>query len=145
MKETIMSTPFQRAEQLFFRSLNSVVEPAVRSGLLSPRLTPSTLIVLESTGFKSGQQRRTPLWSIGLGKYRLVSTFRGDRSFWVKNLQKQPEAAFYLGGKRYDTQSVVFAPGVKFDADGLPLAVQGLTKLFTRAADRGMAVALLLP
>ena len=136
---------FSKFEQRLFRAINAVAEPAIRKGVGSSHWLGASLLVLESTGFKSGQQRRTPLWSIGLGKYRLVSTFRGDRSFWVKNLQKQPEAAFYLGGKRYDTQSVVFAPGVKFDADGLPLAVQGLTKVFTRAAERGMAVALLLP
>ena len=42
----------QRLERNFFRALNSVVEPAVRRGLGSPRLAPSTLIVLESTGYR---------------------------------------------------------------------------------------------
>ena len=89
-----MNANFTTLERNFFRRLNSVVEPAVRRGIASSRLTPASLIVLETTGFKSGKQRRTPLWSIGLGRYRIVSTVRGDRSFWIRNLQKEPKGSF---------------------------------------------------
>ncbi len=50
----------QKLEREFFRMLNRVVEPAVRKGIGSPRFVPGGLILLESTGHKSGQTRRTP-------------------------------------------------------------------------------------
>lgn len=53
----------------------------MRSGVASPTLLPGALVVLESIGFKTGARRRTPLMS-----FRIVSTVRGERSFWVKNL-----------------------------------------------------------
>ena len=91
---SIMSR-WQRLERDFFRALNSVVEPAVRRGVASPRYTPGSLIVLESTGFKSGQQRRTPLAALRLGRYILVGTARGNRSFWPRNLANEPEVTYY--------------------------------------------------
>lgn len=66
-----------KLEQAVFRRLNAVVEPAVRSGIGSTTLAPASLIVLETVGSKSGLRRRTtPLWSIKLGRYRVVSTAR---------------------------------------------------------------------
>jgi hypothetical protein len=134
-----------RYEQQIFRAVNSVAEPAIRRGVASSRFFPASLLVLESTGFKSGQQRRTPLWSVGLGKYRLVSTARGTKSFWVKNLQKSATAAFYLGGKRYEAQPVVFAPGGADTKAELPWPVNRLAGLFEYCAERGLAVAILAP
>ena len=48
-------------ERNLFRSVNALVEPAVRRGVASSCLLPVSMIVLESTGFKSGSPRRTPL------------------------------------------------------------------------------------
>jgi deazaflavin-dependent oxidoreductase (nitroreductase family) len=137
---------FAKLERNFFRYLNAVVEPAVRHGIGSPRFTPASLIVLETTGFKSGQQRRTPLWSLRLGRYRLISTARGKRSFWVKNLQKDPEVSFYLGGRRRDAEAIVFAPGAaEADTGDLPRVLQGLARLLAPYTRRGWAFALLPP
>ena len=141
-----MSTPFQRAEQLFFRSLNSVVEPAVRSGLLSPRLTPSTLIVLESTGFKSGQTRRTPLLANRFGRFLIVSTVRGDKSFWVKNLAKDGDVSFFLGGRERSAQALVLRPGASQPSTStLPRPLQALVQLLSRLTEHGWAFAVLVP
>ncbi len=141
-----MDIDFTTLERNFFRRLNSVVEPAVRRGIASSRLTPASLIVLETTGFKSGKQRRTPLWSIGLGRYRIVSTVRGDRSFWIRNLQKEPKGSFYLGGKRRQAEALVITP----DADPVPSSVlppvlAQLTRVLRRFADRGLSFAVLVP
>jgi deazaflavin-dependent oxidoreductase (nitroreductase family) len=106
-----MSISISGFEQKFFRKINDVVEPLVSSGVGSPAWTPVSLIVLESTGFKSGQPRRTPLWSVRLGRYRLISTARGNRSFWVKNLQKSPEVTYSLDGKAVSSDAIVIAPG----------------------------------
>ena len=141
-----MSTSFAKIEKSVFRSLNSWVEPAVRKGIGSPTFTPASLIVLETIGFKSGAQRRTPLWTVRLGRYRVVSTARGDRSFWVKNLLKQPRVSYYLGGKRRETNAIVFAGNAAHQiSPELPLMIRGLSTLFSRYAEKGWAFAILVP
>jgi hypothetical protein len=55
-----MPTRFGKLEKTIFRALNAVVEPAVRKGIGSPRFSPAGLIVLETTGFKSGQPLQPP-------------------------------------------------------------------------------------
>jgi deazaflavin-dependent oxidoreductase (nitroreductase family) len=141
-----MTSHFEKFEQKLFRSLNSVVEPAVRRGFGSPTLAPASLIVLETTGFKSGEQRRTPLWSVRLGRYRIVSTARGKRSFWVKNMQQQPKVSYYLGGRRRDSDAVVIAEGMAPEkTDILNPFMQKLAVIFSRYAHQGWAFAILVP
>ena len=62
-----MAAAISRFEQQFFRRINGVVEPLVSRGVGSPSWTLASLIVLESSGLKSGQTRRTPRWSFRLG------------------------------------------------------------------------------
>ena len=133
-------------EQKVFRGLNSVVEPAVRRGFGSPTLAPVSLIVLETVGFKSGLRRRTPLWSFRLGRYRIVSTARGERSFWVKNLLQQPQVRYYLGGRRRDSQAIVIAEGApQHSAAALTPVMRKVTEVFARFASSGWAFAILAP
>ena len=130
-------------EQQFFRALNSVVEPAVRRGIFSTRLVPTTLIVLESTGYISGEARRTPLFCQQFGRYVLISTGRGRRSFWVRNLQKQPDITYFLGGKAYSATATVIAPEDTDGLDELPVLLQALLKPLKRLTDKGWAFAIL--
>jgi deazaflavin-dependent oxidoreductase (nitroreductase family) len=83
----------------FFRFVNRWVEPQIRAGLGSPRLVPGGLIVLETTGRKSGRRARIPLVATRLQGYVLVGTFRGKRSQWAKNLAAHPEVRFWMGGR----------------------------------------------
>jgi deazaflavin-dependent oxidoreductase (nitroreductase family) len=141
-----MTSTFAKLEQSLFRSLNAVVEPAVRKGIGSSALTPASLIVLETVGFKSGQQRRTPLWSICLGRYRVISTARGDRSFWVKNLQKQPKVRYYVGGKVRESKAIVIAPGTaRQKSQRFTPVMRQLVKIFSRLSQAGWAFAILVP
>lgn len=143
MMASISSAGF---EQKFFRKLNAVVEPAVRRGFASPRLLPGGLIVLESTGFKSGQQRRTPLLSFQVGRYRIVSTVRGGRSFWVRNLMQQSKVSYFLGGKRREADAIVILDGKT--VSGVPPSMPFLGKLVSliaRVTKDGVAVAILVP
>ena len=133
-------------ERDFFRSLNRVVEPAVRLGVGSPRWLPAGLIVLESTGFKSGLKRRTPLWSLRLGRYTMVSTVRGDRSFWVKNLSKRPAVRFWRGGREIPARAFVVAPGKTFRRPtSLPAWLRELTAQLQPLTQKGWAFAILSP
>ena len=136
----------QQFERDFFRALNSVVEPAVRRGLLSNRIAPSSLIVLESTGYLSGKSRRTPLLSNRIGRYRLISTVRGERSFWVKNLQAQPQVQYFIGGQERSSEALVIGPQFTSQAlEELPAYLSPLTAALKKLAQRGWAFALLSP
>lgn len=137
---------WKRLEREFFRRLNGVVEPVVRAGVGSPTRLPAALIVLETTGFRSGKRRRTPLWSLGLGRYRLVATARGERSFWVKNLGARPRAGFYLGGERRESEAIVIAPGFdNVDEWELNAPFGRLAKALIDVSRRGWAFAVLVP
>jgi hypothetical protein len=134
----------QTLERDFFRTLNRYVEPAVRAGLLSPRYAPGTMIVLETTGFKTGATRRTPLLATRLGRYVFISTVRGNRSFWVKNLQKDASARYYLGGKAIEAEAFLVAPGVQNLRPGsLPSAIEKITDLLAGFTANGWAFAVL--
>lgn len=133
-------------EQRFFRGLNGVVEPLVRSGVGSPARLPAGLIVLETTGFRSGKKRRTPLWSLRLGRYRLVATARGERSFWVRNLGARSNNRFYVGGELRKSEAIVIAPGFdNVDEWELNAVFAALAQKLSDFAQRGWAFALLVP
>jgi hypothetical protein len=76
-----MKTTRLKLERNFFRTLNRFVEPAVRKGVLSPRYAPLGLILLESTGYKSGAARNTPLLATRVGNYTFISTVRDKSPF----------------------------------------------------------------
>src|SRR5437870_7904528 len=91
--------------------LNRLVEPRVRAGWGSPRLAPGGLIVLETTGRRTGRRSRTPLAATRLHNYVIVSTFRGERSQWMKNAAANPDVRYWLGGRPREARAVVLAPG----------------------------------
>jgi deazaflavin-dependent oxidoreductase (nitroreductase family) len=139
-----MTTTRQKLERNFFRTLNRFVEPAVRKGVLSPRYAPVGLIVLESIGYKSGSVRSTPLLATRVGNYTFISTVRGKKSFWVRNLQKQPDISFYMGGRVKKAKSYVFTPESDFSArDALPPVIAGIANVLARRGAEGWAFAVL--
>lgn len=133
-------------EQKLFRALNAFVEPAVRRGIGSPTLLPGALVVLESTGFKSGTRRRTPLVSLRVGRYRIVSTVRGERSFWVKNLLQQSDVSYFLGGERRRARAIVLVDGEETTLDeSCPRFLRALVALLATRARNGTAIVVLVP
>jgi hypothetical protein len=141
-----MSKYRQIVEREFFRMLNRVVEPAVRKGLGSPRFVPGGLIVLESEGFKTGATRRTPLVATRLAGYVFVSTVRADRSFWIRNLQKQPRITYYLGGKPRQAKAFVMMPGKRYQRPkSLPSFIGKITDFLAPYTRAGWAFAVLMP
>ncbi len=92
--------------QSVFRALNSVLLPAVRSGVASPLPVGLGLVVVETTGRKSGLSRQVPLVAFRAGDDITVSTVRSD-SQWLANLEASPEAAVWRNGVRRDVTATV--------------------------------------
>ena len=141
-----MAVNKQKLEREFFRMLNRVVEPAVRKGVGSPRFVPGGLIVLETIGFKSGIMRRTPLVATRFGGCVFISTFRADRSFWLKNLQKNPRVLYYLGGKARDARAFVITGEKRYRKPKfLPNSVGKITDFLAPYTRAGLSFAVLVP
>jgi len=110
-----------RAEVECYRALNAVIERAVRAGCGSPGLFPSGFVVVETVGEKSGRPRRVPLLATLLDGCLFVSTLRGARAQWVRNLRAAPEARYWVGGSVHLGRARLFIPGEpRPDTTGLP-------------------------
>jgi deazaflavin-dependent oxidoreductase (nitroreductase family) len=139
-----MTATRKKLERDLFRTLNRFVEPAVRKGILSPKCAPVGLILLETIGFKSGRERSTPLLAAHVGDYTIVSTVRGKQSFWVKNLQAQPDISFYKGGRLKKARSVVITSETDPEAlDSLPWVIAEITNALLGGGAKGLALAVL--
>jgi len=133
-------------EAEFFRMLNRIVEPRVRAGWGSPRLAPGGLVVLETKGRRTGRRSRVPLAAMQLRDHVVVSTFRGDRSQWVKNAQANPEVRYWLRGRPRQARAVVLSPnGNDPDLRSLPAPLRLLARFLQPYTCAGWAFALLLP
>ena len=71
-----------------FRVLNAVVRPSIRRGFGSPCLAPWGLVVLEHKGRRTGRTYESPLLALRIGRRVVVTTYRKERSQWVRNLEE---------------------------------------------------------
>jgi deazaflavin-dependent oxidoreductase (nitroreductase family) len=111
----------EHAETAFFRTLNAFMEPLIMAGYAAPVFWPTGMIVLETTGARSGLPSRAPLLGTIVDGCVFVSTLRGSRCQWVRNLRARPEVRYWLGGREHRGRARLFAPGARLPAsDGFP-------------------------
>jgi deazaflavin-dependent oxidoreductase (nitroreductase family) len=133
-------------EEQFFRMLNRIIEPHVRAGWAAPRMVPGGLVVVETTGRRTGRRSRVPLAATHIRDYVVVSTFRGVRSQWVKNLSANPETRYWMRGRARKAKAVVVAPGRHApDTRGLPSLMRWLVTALVPYTHAGWAFAILAP
>ncbi|MEO1060206.1 MAG: nitroreductase/quinone reductase family protein [Actinomycetota bacterium] len=89
-----------------FRALNSVVVPAVRRGVGSPLPVGVGLVLLETTGRRSGKVREVPLVGFRVLDRVAVSTVRSD-SQWLRNLEADADGGVWTWGRRRDVRADV--------------------------------------
>ena len=110
-------------ETEFYRTLDTILRPIASSGVAAPGVSPVGLIVLETTGWRSGRSHRTPVLATALGDRLLVSTYRGRRSHWVQNLLRDPDLRYWTGAEPHAATACVVAPDAELpDGDSLPQA-----------------------
>jgi deazaflavin-dependent oxidoreductase (nitroreductase family) len=122
-------------ESEFFRTLNALVEPAVRAGFAAPGLLPTGLVLLETTGARSRAPRRVPLLATVLEGCVFLGTVRGDRSQWLRNLRAEPRVRYWLAGREHRGTALVFAEGAPRPAtDRLPPLARAVAEGLVPAA-----------
>ena len=72
--------------------LNPVVKGAVRAGIPLPGIA-----IIETTGSKSGQPRRTPVGKAVEGDTLWVVAEHGHKAAWVRNIKADPRVRVRLG------------------------------------------------
>ena len=130
------------------RKLNARVEPRIRSGFGSSGLFPAGLIVLETTGRRSGQTHRTPLAaSVAPGGYLWISTMLGNRANWLRNAHANSDVRYWLGGRAREGRALVSAPGyAPPDLNDLPpFARWGATRALRISQALGLGVVIIVP
>jgi len=134
------------AEIQFFRLLNQLLEPHIRAGWASPRFVPGGLIVLETRGRRSGRRARVPLAAIRIDGHVVVSTFRGDRSQWVRNAAANPQVRYWLRGRPRTARALVLSSRRRpRGRHKLPAAVRWLMRALLPYTYAGWAFAVLAP
>lgn len=140
-----MNTP-PSLETRLFRAINGVAEPAIRAGFGSPCLWPTGLIVLETTGRRSGRPFRVPVAVSLWGRMIIASTVRGSSSQWLKNVAATPTLRYWLAGREHEADAIVFSPGVPLpDVDAMPVLLRPLVPGLSMLSALGMGFAVLIP
>lgn len=91
----------------WFMSINSFFLRLSR-GRVGSKLGTQTILILHTTGRKSGEDRAIPIAYFDYeGKYLIVASNWGKdkNAEWYLNLKKQPRAMLEVKGKRIDVQS----------------------------------------
>jgi len=126
--------------------LNRIVEPQIRAGFASPRLVPNGLVVVETTGRKSGRVSRTPLAATRILDHIVVGTFRGGRSHWVQNLAAHPETRFWLSGRPRAAKAFVLQAGDRAQTPrSFPVPLRWTADFLRPYTRAGWAFAILAP
>ena len=91
-----------------FAHINPIVEPLARSSWSGPRLIGPGLILLETTGRRSGELRQRPLLSWRVGSTVIAGTVR-SKSDWIANLRADPQSRVWLDGAPTDVDATIIA------------------------------------
>jgi F420H(2)-dependent quinone reductase len=143
-----MNTTCSNLERAFFGLVNSFVEPLVRAGFGSPCFLSIGAVVVEVAGRKTRRLINVPLMAMALGDHLIISTARGKRSQWIRNLAANPEVQYWKGGKPRRAHAFVFRNADE-RPDGFerqPLPIRQISSLVAPWMHQsGLAFAILAP
>ena len=90
----------ERKRKLSTLLTTKVVNPGVRF-MLEKGIGPKSVALLETTGRKSGQPRRTPVGNGLRGEHFWIVTEHGRRAAYVKNIAADPRVREKVGRRWY--------------------------------------------
>ena len=138
--------PLATIERDFYRTLNAALGPWLLAGVGPPGLFPVGLVLIETTGRLSGQPRRNPVAARLIEGHLIVSTVRGSRSQWMRNLQAAPVVRAWISGEPRDFSARVWPPNQPWTVPPeLPPAVRAALHAALPFTALGLTVALLAP
>jgi F420H(2)-dependent quinone reductase len=126
-----------------FSALNRLVEPGVRAGFGSLWIFPVGLIVLETTGRKTGLPQRVPLLAAMIAGLVVVSTVRVQQSQWLRNALEDPEVRYWVRGQELHGRAIVVMSGYDV-SEPLDDEARCLVEALRPAAAFGAAFVILL-
>ena len=86
----------ERKRRLSTLLTTKVVNPGVRF-MLERGIAPKSVALLETTGRKSGQPRRTPVGNGLRGEHFWIVTEHGRRAAYVRNIEANPRVRVKVG------------------------------------------------
>lgn len=87
------------------------------------RVIGRLILLLSTTGRKSGLKRVTPLQYERIGSDYYLGSARGLKADWVRNIQSNPQVEIRVGAERFEGQAEVVADPKRF-ADFLEVRLQ---------------------
>jgi hypothetical protein len=126
-----------------FSALNRLVEPGVQAGFGSLWILPVGLIVLETTGRKTGLPQRVPLLAAMMAGHVVVSTVRIQESLWLRNALEDPEVRYWVRGQVLRGRAIVVLSG-RDVSEPLDDEARCLVEALRPAAALGAAFVILL-
>jgi deazaflavin-dependent oxidoreductase (nitroreductase family) len=128
--ETSAATSLSQLQADFFSGLNSVVEPYLRAGFGTPGFCANGIVLLETTGRKTGRIINVPLMAISIGDVVIVSTVRARRSQWIRNVSANPEVRIWLRGRARRARAFVIGDGARTtDRALMPLHARAIASM----------------
>lgn len=89
--------------------MNAVVIPAVKAGVGSPPPVGVGLVVVETTGRRSGLAREVPLVALRWGNRLRVGTAR-DNAQWTRNAAADPAVSVWVCGRKRPATAKLLGP-----------------------------------
>jgi deazaflavin-dependent oxidoreductase (nitroreductase family) len=145
--ETSSATSLSQFEADFFAGVNSVIVPFLRAGFGTPGPCANGIVLLETTGRKSGNTINVPLLAASLGDVVILSTARARRSQWIRNVAANPEVSYWLHGRARKARAFVIGDGERGEARAqMPLRVRAIASmLYPLTITDAVAFAVLMP
>jgi deazaflavin-dependent oxidoreductase (nitroreductase family) len=121
-----MTEQFPDAEMVKAFNKNIVDEFRTNDGKVSGQFADANLLLLTTTGAKSGQTRVSPLAYFRVdGKLIIIGSFAGApmNPAWVHNLRANPQAHVEVGTDAFDVTARELAPAERGELFGKVTAV----------------------
>ena len=96
-----MTTARERKRRLSTLVTTKIVNPGVRF-MLERGIAPKSVALLETTGRRSGQPRRTPVGNGLRGRHFWIVTEHGRRAAYVRNIEADPRVRVKVGRRWYE-------------------------------------------